>query len=153
MYSAMATEASFPDATTIHLISVSTLCCSPVSKNTCEPPMLFACSLVVTISSNLILPASNSSKISNSVIIFVILAGHNFSSPFLFTKIVLDSGSISTAALAVISFSIDEFSTVSFLLFFAKTLLLKINVNIRQTQSMYIIIFFIKNSITTYITL
>ena len=42
-----------------------------------------------------------------------------------------------------ISFSIDEFSTVSFLLFFAKTLLLKINVNIRQTQSMYIIIFFI----------
>ena len=62
-------------------------------------------------------------------------------------------GSTLVKALDDISFSIDEFSTVSFLLFFAKTLLLKINVNIRQTQSMYIIIFFIKNSITTYITL
>ena len=42
MYSAIATEASFPEAITIHLISVSTVCTSPSSRNTCEPPIDFA---------------------------------------------------------------------------------------------------------------
>ena len=42
MYSAMATLASFPEAMTMHLIMVSTVCVSPSSRNTWEPPMDFA---------------------------------------------------------------------------------------------------------------
>ena len=48
IYSAIATLASFPDAMTMHLISVSTVCTSPSSKNTWDPPIDFACALVVT---------------------------------------------------------------------------------------------------------
>ncbi len=44
MYSAIATAASLPLATAIHLISVSTVCTSPASRNTCEPPIDCACS-------------------------------------------------------------------------------------------------------------
>ena len=40
--SAMATDASFPEAMTMHLISVSTVWISPSSRNTCDPPMDFA---------------------------------------------------------------------------------------------------------------
>ena len=64
----------------MHLISVSTVCTSPSSKNTWEPPMDFAYALVVTWSVIWILPAFKASKIRSSVITLVTLAGLRFSS-------------------------------------------------------------------------
>ena len=80
MYSAIATAASLPLATAIHLISVSTVCTSPASRNTCEPPIDCACSLVTTSSVRWICPCPSASKISSSVIILVILAGEQIRS-------------------------------------------------------------------------
>ena len=48
MYSAIATQASFALATAIHFSIVSTVCVSPGSRNTCDPPMDAAYSEVVT---------------------------------------------------------------------------------------------------------
>ena len=75
MYSAIATQASFALATEIHLIRVSTVCTSPASRNTWEPPIDAAYSDVVTSSSRLIDPFARASKIRRSVITFVTLAG------------------------------------------------------------------------------
>ena len=75
MYSAMATEASFPEATTMHLIMVSTVWVSPSSRKTWEPPMDLACALVTTSSVIFIFPESRASKIRTRVMIFVMLAG------------------------------------------------------------------------------
>jgi len=82
IYSAIDTQASFALATEIHLISVSTVCVSPGSRNTCEPPMDAAYSDVVTSSASLIWPLSSASNINSNVITFVTLAGGNFSSGF-----------------------------------------------------------------------
>ena len=75
IYSAMATQASFALATAMHLINVSTVCVSPGSKNTCDPPIDAAYSDVCTSSSNAIFPSSSASKINSNVITFVTLAG------------------------------------------------------------------------------
>ena len=75
MYSAMATEASLPEAMTMHLIRVSTVCFSPSSKNTWDPPMDLARALVTTSSSREIFPDSRASKIRIRVMILVMLAG------------------------------------------------------------------------------
>ena len=80
--SAIATDASFPEATTIHLIIVSTVCFSPSSRKTWDPPILLACALVVTSSVSWSVPFSSSSKISSSVMIFVMLAGLRCSDAF-----------------------------------------------------------------------
>ena len=81
-YSAMATDASLAEATEMHLIIVSTLWVSPASRNTWEPPMDEAYSEVVTVSSRWIFPWEMASKISNSVITFVTLAGGSCSWAF-----------------------------------------------------------------------
>ena len=75
MYSAMAVQASLALATEIHFNIVSTLCVSPGSKNTWEPPMDAAYSEVDTSSSSAIFPSSSASKIKSIVMIFVTLAG------------------------------------------------------------------------------
>ena len=59
----------------MHFIIVSTLCFSPASKKTCEPPMDAAYSLTLTSSFNDNLPESMASNIRINVIIFVMLAG------------------------------------------------------------------------------
>ena len=82
MNSAMATAASFPLATAIHLIMVSTVCISPSSRNTWEPPIDWAWALVITSSSSLMSPLSKASKIRSIVIILVILAGEQEASAF-----------------------------------------------------------------------
>ena len=54
---------------------VSTVCVSPGSKNTCEPPIDAACSLTVTVSFKVICFFDSASNISKRVMIFVTLAG------------------------------------------------------------------------------
>ena len=102
-YSAMATAASLALATLIHLIMVSTVCVSPGSRNTCEPPMDAAYSLTETASSRWICPFSSASKISSRVMIFVILAGISSLSFSFSYKIRPLLFSIKTADCAVIS--------------------------------------------------
>jgi len=75
MYSAIATQASFALATEIHLSKVSTVCFSPVSRKTWEPPIEEAYSEIVTSSSNWISPSASASKIKSIVMTFVTLAG------------------------------------------------------------------------------
>ena len=72
--SAMATAASLAEAMLIHLISVSTVCISPASKKTCDPPMEAACSETLTWVSGEICPFSMASKIKSRVMTLVTLA-------------------------------------------------------------------------------
>lgn len=71
----MATQASLALAMEMHFSMVSTVCVSPGSRKTWEPPMLAAYSDTVTVSSRVILPSSSASKIKIMVMIFVMLAG------------------------------------------------------------------------------
>ena len=64
------------------MIIVSTVCFSPSSRKTWDPPILLACALVVTSSVSWSVPFSSSSKISSSVMIFVMLAGLRCSDAF-----------------------------------------------------------------------
>ena len=80
--SAIATAASLPEATSMHLIISCTVCSSPASKKHCEPPIDAACSVTTTVSSSAISPRSNASKIKSNVMTFVTDAGRSISSAF-----------------------------------------------------------------------
>ena len=102
-YSAIATHASFAEATAIDFNSVSTFWISPGSRKIWLPPILAAVSLICTSSSSLILPLSSASHIKSMVITFVTLAGGNFSWEFFSYKILPVDASINTADLDTIS--------------------------------------------------
>ena len=118
MYSAIATQASLALATEMHLRSVSTVCTSPASRNTCDPPMEAAYSEVVTSSSRLIVPLFRASKISSMVMIFVTLAGGRAVSASFSYRTVPVEASINTADGALISICVSVspalFSSVLF---------------------------------------
>ena len=103
MYSAIATQASLALATAIHLSIVSTVCISPGSRNTCEPPIDAAYSETVTSSSRLMLPSARASKIRSIVMTFVTLAGGRAVSASFSNITVPVDASIRTAEGAVIS--------------------------------------------------
>ena len=81
----------------MHLIIVSTVCFSPASRNTWDPPIDAAYSEVVTSVSGVIVPSASASKINSSVITFVTLAGGFFSSAFFSKRICPPEASIITA--------------------------------------------------------
>ena len=78
----------------------STVLTSPVSKSIVLPPILFAFSLHVILSSNEIFPLSIASIANNIVIILVTEAGANFSSGFFSYNTVPVTGSIRIADFA-----------------------------------------------------
>ena len=100
--SAIATLASLPEAITIHLIIVSTVCSSPSSKNTFEPVICLARALVATSSASESSPLASASKIKIRVIIFVMLAGCSCSEAFFSYITCPVEASIKSAARAVI---------------------------------------------------
>ncbi|MNV95936.1 hypothetical protein D3C71_1908840 [compost metagenome] len=79
IFSAIATEASLPEAIAMPLSISSTVISSPGSRKICEPPMDAAYSLVRTLSVNCSFPSSSASTVSSIVIIFVMLAGGSLS--------------------------------------------------------------------------
>ena len=101
--SAIATDASLPEAMTMHLIRVSTVWISPSSRNTWDPPIDFAWALVTTSSVRRIFPDCRASKIRISVMIFVTLAGFLGSSAFFSQITVPVDASMRIADGAVIS--------------------------------------------------
>ena len=78
--SAIATQLSFALATMIDLISSPALYSFPLSRKTCDPPILAATSLTGTISSRESSPLSTLSRASKVVIIFTMLAIGSLSS-------------------------------------------------------------------------
>ncbi len=84
----------------MHFIIVSTVCVSPGSRKTCEPPIDAANSLVDTLSSKVIFLLCSASNMSSSVIILVMLAGTSSVSFSFSNKILPLLFSIRTADLA-----------------------------------------------------
>ncbi len=74
-YSAMATEASLPEATAMALSISSTDSSSPSSRNTWEPPMPAALAETGTMASLVRRPLSRASSMSRRVMTLVTLAG------------------------------------------------------------------------------
>ena len=74
-YSAMATTASLALAMLMHFMSVSTVCISPGSRKTWEPPIPAACSETVTSSVRWMFPEERASKIRSMDMTLVTLAG------------------------------------------------------------------------------
>ena len=103
IFSAIATTASFPLATAIPLNKSLTLIFSFVSSNIWLPPILEAFSDTVTISSQLMIPFSILSIISNIDIILVIEAGTNLSCEFFSNIISPVLASIKIALLAFVA--------------------------------------------------
>lgn len=80
--SAMATDASLPEATAMPFSKSRTDICSPGSRKIWEPPIEAACSLTCTISSSVMRPSCNASMMRSMVMIFVMDAGGSFSWAF-----------------------------------------------------------------------
>ena len=104
-YSAKATAASLALATTVALSMSSTDMASPSLSQMSDPPIDAAWALAVTVSVRAILPASNASITSSSVITLVIEAQARFSCGFFSYNTFPVCASIRTAAGALTSSS------------------------------------------------
>ena len=106
--SAIATAASLADAIAIDFVRTSTVCTSFGSRKIWEPPILAACSDIVTLSVHLIFPLCTASYIKSNVITFVTLAGGSAVSEFCCDNILPVDASISREAFASISGAVAE---------------------------------------------